>query len=156
MKEKILANNIDSEQCLIPGDFNFVASILDRNSQNLNRIDICSSKEWEFFEDTLRLQDTFRLTNKANRQYTWTSKANKKLKARLDRIYYTFDMYGKMLATSISVTNLSDHKIIKLKMATSIEKGNGMWIFNNTHLQDPSYCIGITEIAKFLCLMNRY
>ena len=43
---------------------------------------------------------------------------------------------------------MSDHKIIKLKMATNIEKGNGIWIFNNTHLQDPSYCNGITEIAE--------
>ena len=50
MQEKILADNIHSEQCLILGDFNFVTSILDRNSQNVNRIDICSSKEWEFFK----------------------------------------------------------------------------------------------------------
>ena len=88
MQEKILADKIHSEQCLILGDFNFVTSILDRNSHNLNRIDLCSSKEWEFFEDTLQFQDTFRLTNHANRKYTWTSKANKKLKARLDRILY--------------------------------------------------------------------
>ena len=68
------------------GDFNFVTSILDRNSQSMNRTDLETSKEWINFEEISNFQDTFRLTNPVKRLYSITLKSNQKIKARIDRV----------------------------------------------------------------------
>ena len=154
LRDKISLNNIHLDSCLVLGDFNFVTSILDRNNKKMNRTDIETSKEWESFEDTFNFQDTFRLTNPANRLYTLTSKANSKFKARLDRIYCTSDICGKIMSTSFIVTCLSDHKIVKVKMATFFDKGRGLWIINNSYMEDTQYHNGIREIAENITFEN--
>ena len=127
LKDKVTMDQLDTESCIIMGDFNFVTSILDRNSQSMNRTDLEVCKEWGDLEDNLNLQDSFRLTNPSNRLYTLTLKANKKIKSRIDRIYCTTDLCGRIISTSFTPTLLSDHKIVKLKIATTIDKGRGIW-----------------------------
>jgi len=154
LRDKISLNNIHLDSCLVLGDFNFVTSILDRNNKKMNRTDIETSREWELFEDNFSFQDTFRLTNPANRLYTFTSKVNQKFKARLDRVYCTPDICGKIMSTSFIVTCLSDHKIVKVKMATFIDKGRGLWIINNSYMEDTQYHNGIREIAENITFEN--
>ena len=146
LRDKISLNDLNMERCIVMGDFNFVTSILDRNSQSMNRTDLETNKEWAPFEEKMNLQDTFRLNCPSKRLYTFTSKANKKNKARLDRIYCTSSLCGKIKSTIFTPTLLSDHKIVKVKIATEIEKGPGLWVFNNTYLDDPEYCNKTEEI----------
>ena len=148
LRDRINRDNINLDSCLILGDFNFVTSILDRNGSKMNRTDIETSRDWNNFEDQFNLQDTFRLTNPTRRLYTLIFKANNKIKSRIDRVYCSQDLSGKILSSSFTITNLSDHKILKVKMATKIEKGNGLWIFNNLYLNDQSYCREIEQIAS--------
>jgi len=146
LRDKISLNDLNMERCIVMGDFNFVTSILDRNSQSMNRTDLETNKEWAPFEEKMNLQDTFRLNCPSKRLYTFTSKANKTNKARLDRIYCTSSLCGKIKSTIFTPTLLSDHKIVKVKIATEIEKGPGLWVFNNTYLDDPEYCNKTEEI----------
>ena len=148
LRDKISLNHIHIESCIIMGDFNFVTSILDRNSQSMNRTDLETFKEWGPFEDNFNFQDTFRLTNPTKRLYSLTLKANQKVKARIDRVYCTSDLCGKIMSTCFIPTLLSDHKIVKVKMAINIDKGRGLWVFNNSYLMEETYCTKIKEISE--------
>ena len=148
LRDKISINHIHAESCIIMGDFNFVTSILDRNSQSMNRTDLETSKEWGSFEENFNFQDTFRLTNPSKRLYSLILKSNKKVKARIDRVYCTSDLCGKILSTSFIPSLLSDHKIVKIKMAINIDKGRGLWVFNNSYLKEEAYCTKIKEISE--------
>jgi len=156
LRDKISLNHIHIESCIIMGDFNFVTNILDRNSQSMNRTDLETSKEWGPFEENFNFQDTFRLTNPAKRLYSITLKSNQKIKARIDRVYCTADLCGKIISTSFIPTLLSDHKIVKMKMAKHIDKGRGLWVFNNSYLKDETYCTKIREISETTIFENTY
>ena len=136
------------ENCMILGDFNFVTSILDRNNQSLNNIDRDSAKIWEPFESAFSLQDAFRLTNPKKRIYSFTSRANKKIKSRIDRCYISQDFCSKVISSSYMSSNSSDHKIFKIRLARKIDKGPGLWIFNNQLLKDSIFNNSIKNIIS--------
>ena len=146
MKEHIIDNNL--EDILILGDFNFVTSILDRNNQTLNSIDLETKNVWDPFENENTLQDCFRLTNPKRRLYTFSSRSNQKIKSRIDRIYATPNLSGKILSSQVLQTNASDHKIVKVRMASHIDKGPGLWVFNSNLLKDNEYEEQITGIVN--------
>ena len=50
---------------------------------------------------------------------------------------------GKILSNKIEYASESDHRIVSLSLAKSVDVGPGQWIFNNTLLQDPDF---VTEI----------
>ena len=54
---KIMLQQPKLENLLILGDFNFVTSILDRNSQKLNNVDLETNKTWGSFENQSHIQD---------------------------------------------------------------------------------------------------
>ena len=148
IQEKITLNHLNSESCIVLGDFNFVTSILDRNSQTMNRTDIETSKLWDPFEENLALQDSFRINNPSRRLYTLTSKSNKKFMSRIDRVYITANLSGKIVSSTFIYTKLSDHKIVKVKLASDMEKGAGLWVFNNSLLKDNIYITDTTTIIR--------
>ena len=43
------------------------------------------------------------------------------------------------MASNFITTEVSDHKIIKLKVATKVDRGKGIWIFNNQLLRDHNF-----------------
>ena len=137
MRSRIMLENL--ENIMILGDFNFVNSIMDRNSQRLNRVDVATQKVWDPFENDFNLQDCFRLTNPSRRLYSYLSKINKKSKSRIDRIYISANLSGKIISSQFIPNRASDHKIIKVKYAMEGDKGPGSWIFNNTLLKDTDY-----------------
>ena len=51
---------------------------------------------------------------------------------------------------------MSDHKIVKVKIATTIDKGRGIWQFNNTYLKDEVYCSQIIDIAENTTFENAH
>ena len=134
------------ENIIVLGDFNFVTSSLDRNTNKLNGIDINTSRVWNHFEQLFDLHDTFRLTNPSLRRYSFTSRANKSIKSRIDRMYVSSNICGKITSSTYVVNNASDHRLHKVKFAIDIERGPGIWIFNNTLLEDIDYCTAIRRI----------
>jgi hypothetical protein len=145
MRNRIMLESLENP--LILGDFNFVNSIMDRNSQRLNRVDLETQKVWDSFESEFNLQDCFRLTNPSRRLYSYISKSNKKVKSRIDRIYISSNLSGRIVSSQFIPNRASDHKIVKVKFAMEADKGPGMWIFNNTLLKDTEY---ITEAKTII------
>lgn len=145
LEQKIMLDNLDN--IIILGDFNFVTSSLDRNCSKLNSIDLNTSKVWEAFEQKCAIVDSFRSLNHNRRRYSFTSRANKNIKSRIDRIYLSPNICSKAISSSYTVNDASDHRIHKVKIAIDIERGSGIWIFNNTLLGDPVF---ITDIHRII------
>ena len=113
---------------IICGDFNFVTSPVDRNSTLLTSIDKAYKNEWESLEINIGLIDSFRVTNLKRRLYTYTH-TNGVSKSRLDRIYISKDLSGKVISTNTEYASESDHKFVNLTLANEVEHGPGQWIF---------------------------
>ena len=96
---------------IICGDFNFVTSLLDRNSNSFTSVDSNYRHEWGKLQLDFGLVDSFRVTNPKRRFYTYTH-TNGTSRARLDRIYLSKDLIGKILSTNFEYASKSDHKIV--------------------------------------------
>ena len=107
-------------------------------------------------EEKLQIIDSFRYKNTERRRYTFTS-ADKKVKSRVDRIYISIDDVGKIQATNFESTDLSDHNIVRLRMARNVEKGPGQWIFNNSILKEKEFTDEIKIIInEFVDNANKF
>ena len=61
IRDKVQNNGL--ENIMVMGDFNFVTSVLDRNSQILNVIDQTATNSFIEIQEELNILDSFRLTN---------------------------------------------------------------------------------------------
>ena len=158
IKDSII--NEDLDNVIILGDFNFVTSTKDRNTKRLNDIDVKACTEWNKMNEHIGLFDSFRVTNPERILYTHTHTDNKS-KSRRDRIYVTDDIRAKIESSTFEFSPLSDHKILRLKIATSIDRGPGLWIFNNTMLNDNNFVnymrekMNATLQEKYLFISDR-
>ena len=146
LERKVKLDSLDN--IIVVGDFNFVNSSLDRNSNNLNTVDLNTSKVWDNVEQGLNIQDTFRVTNPGLRRYSFTSRVNNKTKSRIDRLYASSNICGRIISSKYIYSKASDHKIYKVKFASDIEKGPGIWIFNNTLLSDGDYTSSVNRLVR--------
>ena len=142
---KVKNNNLSG--IILCGDFNFVTSLLDRNSSTFTSVDNNYRHEWGKIQLELELIDCFRVTNPKRRYYTYTH-TNGTSHASLDRIYVSKDLVGKILTNTIDYASESDHKIVNVSLGRNIEKGPGQWIFNNTLLKDDKFSDEIRAIIK--------
>ena len=46
--------------------------------------------------------------------------------------------------------------MVKTKMAKHIDKGRGLWVFNNSYLKEETYCANIREISETAIFENTY
>ena len=74
----ITNKQLDNQDIMVLGDFNFVTNNLDRNNHTLNRVDQQTTNAWTNLENKLNLQDTFRITNLKRRIYSYVLNSNKK------------------------------------------------------------------------------
>ena len=99
-------------------------------------------------QETTGLIDSFRITNPKRRLYTYHH-TDRKTKSRIDRIYIDVDLSARVEATNFEFTNLSDHKVLRLRIGNNVERGPGSWVFNNTLLTDTWFCIKmVNEIRE--------
>ena len=136
LENKIMVNRL--ENIIIIGDFNFVTSVLDRNTNQLNAIDNLATSIWSEFQENSGIIDSFRITNPKRRLYTYYHTDNRS-KSRIDRIYLGKEIASRAEASNFEVTNHSDHKIVRLRIGNQVERGSGSWIFNNSLLNDPIF-----------------
>ena len=137
---------VNFENVYLFGDFNFVTSTLDRNSNKLTEYDKAGKKVWDDFEIKSNLIDTFRVTHKSQRLYTYSSPTNSK--SRIDRVYVPVCMSGKVVSVSFLDSEVSDHKIVICKFFKTVKKGKGHYILNNTLLDDPVYIQKVKGIIQ--------
>ena len=129
----ITNNNLENIYFL--GDFNFVTSTLDRNSHTLNSVDDLASVAWKNFEASLDISDSFRVNNPSKIAYSYTH-TNKVSRSRIDRIFVPTSITSRLVKHTFEASQFSDHKTIRLKIAASIEMGEGQWVFNDLLLND--------------------
>ena len=142
--EKI--NSYELENPFIFGDFNYVTSFLDRNSNNFNNSDNVCKEKWNQIESKLKLYDSFRAIYKNRRLYTYSSPTSSK--SRIDRIYVPESWYARLVKTVFENVGISDHKIVKTIISANIIKGPGQYVFNNSMLDDITFKEGIKEIIN--------
>ena len=128
------------------GYFNFVSSPLDRNSNNITNTDIACKDVWNRIEICYNLVDSFRISNKDHRLYTYASPSHSK--SRIDRIYLPQSLSGQVLSTVFENIDISDHKIVRLQFKQSVKYGPGQYVFNNTLLNDSIFVNEIINIIN--------
>jgi len=94
----------------------------------------------------LNLVDSFRITNKVRRLYTYSSPTHSK--SRIDRIYIPASLSGKIVSTSFENTDVSDHKIVRTKLKQTVNRGPGNYNINLSLLEDPIFLNGVREIGN--------
>ena len=137
----------DLRGIMIAGDFNFVTSLLDRNGSSFTATDNMYRHEWQKVEVSLGLSDCFRITSPKRRVYSYTH-TNGSSRSRLDRIYISNDLQGKVVSSLYEHTLSSDHKIFRMKLAQEVDSGPGIWIFNNTLLEDEDFVKKVKDIIS--------
>ena len=145
IRDKVQNNGL--ENIMVMGDFNFVTSVLDRNSQILNAIDQTATNSFIEIQEELNILDSFRLTNPKRRLYSYHH-TDGKSKSRIDRIYVDVSLSGRAEATKLEHSQFSDHKIVRLRMGNNIERGPGSWIFNTSLLDDSNFCNRMITIFR--------
>ena len=145
MNDKISENHLVN--VLLCGDFNFVTSLLDRNSSHFTSVDNNYRQEWAKFQLNIGLIDAFRVTSPKKRQYTYLH-TNGTSRARLDRIYVSEELVSKIASNTTEHAFESDHKIVDLNLARKVDIGPGNWIFNNSLLADENFVKEIKEVIK--------
>ena len=134
------------ENIFILGDFNFVTSTLDRKSNTFIPADNLYRHKWTNLELKIHILDPFRKLYPTRRLYSFFQ-AGKLPKSRLDRVYISNDISGKVDSVKFDYNPESDHKILRVRLYSDIEKGRGTWIFNNSLLRDQLF---INEIRKII------
>ena len=142
--QKMQTENL--ENSFLIGDYNFVTSTLDRNTDRLNYVDTICKNIWLNIETTLNICDSFRLTNPNRRLYTYSSHSDSK--SRIDRIYIPLAWSNKIISNVFENVDVSDHKIVKSKFSLQVKKGRGHYIFNNSLLDDPVFVHHVKSIIN--------
>ena len=142
INEKVIRDN--HENVYILGDFNFVTSTLDRNSNKLTANDETYRHKWSILEGNVGKGDSFRINSKNRRLYTFSSTTNSK--SRIDRIYVPVETRGRVEAVNYEHTEWSDHKLVRTRLASYTQKGPGQYIFNNSLLNDDIFVAEIRNI----------
>ena len=126
------------ENIYFMADFNFVTSTLDRNSHTLNNVDEIARDSWNSLEESLEIVDSFRVNNPSELAYTYTH-TNKISMSRIDRIFVPTSISSKIVRQTFAHSQFGDHKILRLKIAANVERGEGHWTFNDQLLNDEVF-----------------
>lgn len=142
-----LSNYLTSENAIIGGDFNTTFSHIDR-CNTIHNFDSAYDKLSTLISD-FDLYDIWRHRNQESKVYSWKRVIQGELKmSRIDFYLVSKNLGNFIKNVFYKHTTLSDHDFIYMKIDFSrIEKGPGVWIFNNTFLKDDNF---INEIKSLI------
>ena len=153
MNSKIESQNL--ENLIICGDFNFVTSINDRNTDRYTQTDLVYKDIWTHFEIKNNIIDTFRNLYPKRRLYTF-SQTGGNSKSRIDRIYFSGDLVGRLQSLVFENYQCFDHKLLKLRIKNKIETGPGTWIFNCNLLKELNFTQPISTMVGDYATNSRF
>ena len=133
------------ENIILCGDLNFVTSIKDRNTNTFTQTDKIYKEIWVNIQLKHNLLDAFRKLYPKRRLYTFHQTGGTS-KSRIDRIYLSADISGRVQKMTFENSKESDHKIVRLTLGKNVKFGPGTWIFNNTLLKDTIFVEEIRQI----------
>lgn len=132
---------IPSDGTIIGGDFNCYDSELDKFGGNVSVATYLSD-----FRSMFKFVDIWRKCHKKIRQMTWFN-ADLTIGSRLDKFFLSPNLVGFASKCDILPCCLSDHDFINLILDFKdlIPRGPGIWKFNNSLLDDDTFCQFISD-----------
>lgn len=136
------------ETNIILGDFNIAPNPLLDRSEGMQPGDKGSIEIFNTLLHESTTVDMWRYRYPDRRGYTRRQLVNNKLKqSRIDHILMSNSLLSYVQNTYIRMSTYSDHDMVISKLdITDIEKGPGLWIMNNSHLNDEDYTEQIKEL----------
>lgn len=132
---------------IVGGDFNdYLSTSLDR-SETMSRC-IPNNSQYRSFISENNLVDIWRHRNPDKRLYSRRQKVNGTLKqSRIDTFLISRNCMTYTKNIFYRLSSFSDHSYVCIHIDfNEIERGPGMWILNNTLLQDKYYCSRIEKM----------
>ena len=134
----------DTDHTIIGGDFNFV---INPNLDSFNYAREYNTNAKQVFINFINdnsLVDIWRLRNPEKLEYTW-SRNNPIKCGRLDMLFVDTQLVSSVRDATIAPGYRTDHCLVVIKIqVTDVERGPGIWKFNESVLQDAEY-INIIE-----------
>lgn len=140
LKGKVMKHDMN----IIGGDFNIWQSVLDVN-KNMTWCNDISRKTFFEFKRDCDVVDIWR-QRYANVQVFSRHQFVKNVmkQSRIDLFLTSMSLNNRVVNISYQPTTISDHCILIMKMDfEQVQRGPGVWILNNTFLEDRDYCIKI-------------
>ena len=131
--------DIEVDHIIVAGDMNFVIN-QEIDSLNYARENNRNAKQTFLqYANEYSLIDVWRYFNPSERKYTWTRKNPFKC-GRLDMFFVSESLVPVTTDTTIIPGYKTDHNAISLKVKTKQQpRGNGLWMFNTSHLLSEEY-----------------
>lgn len=131
--------DIEVEHIVVAGDMNF---IVDHETDCLNYVrenNMNAKRAFLQLADDFNLVDIWRYFNPITRKYTWNRRNPFKC-GRLDMFFISEHLISNVENTDIIPGYRTDHNAITLSIKTKKQpRGNGLWMFNISHLQNEDY-----------------
>ena len=145
-KLKNYIESYNTDHTIIGGDFNFV---INPNVDSLNyarEYNTNAKRVFISFVNDNALVDIWRLKNPEKLEYTWSR--NNPLKCgRLDMLFVNTQLTSSVQNVTIMPGYRTDHCLVVMQIQlTEVERGPGIWKFNESVLQDSEY-INIIKTA---------
>lgn len=140
----------DLDDVVIGGDFNTSLSALDRANVVGHKED-GAFKTLEQMLENNDLYDVWRARNDRIKQFSFKRLSNECLQqSRIDYFLITRSMSNLVQTLYYNDTSMSDHAFVILNMnvAHNVERGPGLWVFNNTFLFNEEYVAKVKDIIE--------
>jgi len=139
----------ENEINIIGGDFNDYADILLDRSNTMSS-NVPNNYGYVSFMQKNNMVDIWRHKNPNKRTFSRRQKVNGILKqSRIDAFLISRNCIPHTINSFYRLSSFSDHSYVCIKLDfNEIERGPGMWIFNNTLLNDDLFCSRIHDVIN--------
>ena len=146
--EKIFSKISDVENLILLGDMNTSMSKLDRCGKTEHIEDKAYNSLIKIC-DNFNIYDIWRARNPTSRIFSWRRIVqNVLVQSRIDYIFIPRSFSQFVKNVYYKHNTFSDHSFVNLNIDFSgIERGPGMWVFNNTLLDDDDF---VNKISKLI------
>ena len=133
-------NNRPVTDRIVCGDFNCIDNpLLDHSGQKTATATI-GARDFNLVCNIHGLHDTQTHLHPDNQAFTHYSKAHKTF-TRIDKIFVSINLLHGLQKTNVSQCAYSDHRLVWVELINqeTIRKGPGLWVMNNSVLNDNAY-----------------
>jgi len=153
VERKHFISNLDKYLCqpniILGGDFNCIMEpSIDKIGGN-PLSGTAGSKEIRFLCTDFHLKDGYRTLFPSGRATTWHARG-RTISSRLDRIYISNTLTSYLSDMAVFPTPVSDHDFVIMTFDNfcPLERGPGYWNFNNSLLEDKTFCNKFRDFLK--------
>ncbi|CAC5388980.1 unnamed protein product [Mytilus coruscus] len=147
---ELLMNKLTNlENLVLIGDMNTSMSKLDRSGKALH-IEDKAYKSLMKISEQFNIYDIWRARNSTSRIFSWRRIVESNLQqSRIDFIFVPKSISAYVKTFTTKHTTFSDHSFVVLNVDFSpVEKGPGLWIFNNTLLNDEYFVEKVDNLIE--------